>query len=640
LSETTTTQQSDQTPGRPGTVGYADETFTPPERIRNFCIIAHIDHGKSTLADRMLQLTGVLGDRAYRAQYLDRMDIERERGITIKAQNVRLPWYAAGPDGEMRDHVLHLIDTPGHVDFTYEVSRSLAACEGAILLVDAAQGIEAQTLANLYLALEHDLEIIPVLNKIDLPAAEPEKYAGEIAHLIGCEPEDVLRISAKTGDGVGAVLDSVVKRVPAPVGDADAPARAMIFDSVYDTYRGVVTYIRVVDGRITPRERIRMMSTNAVHELLEVGIISPDQKPCQGLGVGEVGYLMTGVKDVRQSRVGDTVTWERRGAKEPLGGYRDPQPMVFSGLYPIDGSDYPLLRDALDRLRLNDAALSYEPETSAALGFGFRCGFLGLLHLEITRDRLEREHGLDLISTAPNTVYRLELDDGSEAEVTNPADWPEGKVATIYEPITKVSVLAPAEFVGPIMELCQSRRGRLDGMDYLSDSRVELRYTMPLAEIIFDFFDILKSRTRGYASLNYEPAGEQAADLVKVDILLQGEAVDAFSAIVHKDAAYAYGNSMATKLRELIPRQQYEVPIQAAIGAKIIARETIRAIRKDVLSKCYGGDISRKRKLLEKQKEGKKRMKTIGRVDVPQEAFVAALSTDQNAVDKAKSGKK
>jgi GTP-binding protein LepA len=634
-----TTQQSASTPGRPGTKGYADETFTPPERIRNFCIIAHIDHGKSTLADRMLQMTGVLGDRAYRAQYLDRMDIERERGITIKAQNVRLPWFAAGPDGEMRDHVLHLIDTPGHVDFTYEVSRSLAACEGAILLVDAAQGIEAQTLANLYLAMEHDLEIIPVLNKIDLPAAEPERYAEEIAHLIGCEPDEVLRISAKTGDGVEAVIDEVVRRVPAPVGDADAPARAMIFDSVYDTYRGVVTYIRVVDGRITPRERIRMMSTNAVHELLEVGIISPDQKPCQGLGVGEVGYLMTGVKDVRQSRVGDTVTWERKGATEPLGGYRDPQPMVYSGLYPIDGSDFPILRDALDRLRLNDAALSYEPETSAALGFGFRCGFLGLLHLEITRDRLEREYGLDLISTAPNTVYRLELDDGSEAEVTNPADWPEGKVATIYEPITKVSVLAPADFVGPIMELCQSRRGSLEGMDYLSDSRVELRYTMPLAEIIFDFFDILKSRTRGYASLNYEPAGEQAADLVKVDILLQGEPVDAFSAIVHRDAAYEYGNSMATKLRELIPRQQFEVPIQAAIGAKIIARETIRAIRKDVLSKCYGGDITRKRKLLEKQKEGKKRMKTIGRVDVPQEAFVAALSTDQNAVEKSKAKK-
>ena len=642
LTDTTippATSPGDVGRGRPGDTAYADRTFTPPERIRNFCIIAHIDHGKSTLADRMLQLTGVLGDRAYRAQYLDRMDIERERGITIKAQNVRLPWFAAGPDGEPRDHVLHLIDTPGHVDFTYEVSRSLAACEGAILLVDAAQGIEAQTLANLYLALDHDLEIIPILNKIDLPAAEPERYAAEIAHIIGCDPDTVLRVSAKTGDGVGAVLDEVVRRIPAPVGDADAPARAMIFDSVYDTYRGVVTYIRVVDGRITPRERIRMMSSGTVHELLEVVIISPDQKPCRGLGVGEVGYLMTGVKDVRQSRVGDTITWERKGATVPLGGYQDPQPMVYSGLYPIDGSDYPLLRDALDRLRLNDAALSYEPETSTALGFGFRCGFLGLLHLEITRDRLERESSLDLISTAPNTVYRLELDDGSEREVTNPSDWPEGKVSAIYEPITKVSVLAPSEFVGAIMELCQSRRGQLEGMDYLSETRVELRYTMPLAEIIFDFFDVLKSRTRGYASLDYEPAGEQAADLVKVDILLQGEPVDAFSAIVHSDAAYAYGNTMAGKLRELIPRQQFEVPIQAAIGARIIARETIRAIRKDVLSKCYGGDITRKRKLLEKQKEGKKRMKTIGRVDVPQEAFVAALSTDAGAIDRAK-GKK
>ena len=640
MTDTAAQSAPDRAPGRPGAVGFADETFTPPERIRNFCIIAHIDHGKSTLADRMLQLTGVLGDRAYRAQYLDRMDIERERGITIKSQNVRLPWFSTGPDGEARDHVLHLIDTPGHVDFTYEVSRSLAACEGAILLVDAAQGIEAQTLANLYLALDHDLEIIPVLNKIDLPAADPERYAAEIAHIIGCDPDSVLRVSAKTGDGVGAVLDEVVRRVPAPVGDDAAPARAMIFDSVYDTYRGVVTYIRVIDGRITPRERIRMMSTNAVHELLEVGIISPDQKPSRGLGVGEVGYLMTGVKDVRQSRVGDTVTWERKGATEALGGYQDPQPMVFSGLYPIDGTDYPLLRDALDRLRLNDAALSYEPETSTALGFGFRCGFLGLLHLEITRDRLEREYGLDLIATAPNTVYRVEIDDGTESEVTNPSDWPDGKVTAIYEPVTKVSVLAPSEFVGVIMELCQSRRGQMQGMDYLSETRVELRYTMPLAEIIFDFFDVLKSRTRGYASLDYEPAGEQVADLVKVDILLQGEAVDAFSAIVHSDAAYAYGNTMAGKLRELIPRQQFEVPIQAAIGSRIIARETIRAIRKDVLSKCYGGDITRKRKLLEKQKEGKKRMKTIGRVDVPQEAFVAALSTDQAAVDKARSTKK
>ncbi|MCF7547770.1 translation elongation factor 4 [Pseudonocardia sp. WMMC193] len=609
---------------------YADRTFTPPERIRNFCIIAHIDHGKSTLADRMLQITGVVEERAMRAQYLDRMDIERERGITIKAQNVRLPWKVGD-----EEYVLHLIDTPGHVDFTYEVSRALEACEGAILLVDAAQGIEAQTLANLYLALEKDLTIIPVLNKIDLPAADPDRYAAEIAHIVGCEADDVLRVSAKTGMGVEALLDEAVKQIPAPQGDADAPARAMIFDSVYDTYRGVVTYIRVVDGRIVPRERIKMMSTGATHELLEVGIVSPEPKPTEGLGVGEVGYLITGVKDVRQSKVGDTVTSQRRGATEPLTGYREPRPMVYSGLYPVDGSQYPDLREALDKLQLNDAALTYEPETSAALGFGFRCGFLGLLHLEITRERLEREFDLDLISTAPNVVYQVTTDDGTEITVTNPSDWPEGKVSEIREPIVKVTILAPSEFVGTIMELCQARRGQLGGMDYLSESRVELRYTMPLAEIIFDFFDALKSRTRGYASLDYEEAGEQVSDLVKVDILLQGEPVDAFSAIVHKDSAYGYGTSMASKLRELIPRQQFEVPIQAAVGSRIIARETIRAIRKDVLAKCYGGDISRKRKLLEKQKEGKKRMKTIGRVDVPQEAFVAALSTESSA-DKAK----
>ncbi len=512
---------------------FADTTFTPPELIRNFCIIAHIDHGKSTLADRMLQLTGVLDERSYRAQYLDRMDIERERGITIKAQNVRLPWQVDG-----QDHVLHLIDTPGHVDFTYEVSRALEACEGAILLVDAAQGIEAQTLANLYLALENDLTVIPVLNKIDLPAADPDKYAGELAHIIGCEPEDVLRVSAKTGVGVPELLNEVVRQIPAPEGDPDAPARAMIFDSVYDTYRGVVTYIRVVDGKITPRERIRMMSTGATHELLEVGIISPEPKPSSGLGVGEVGYLITGVKDVRQSRVGDTVTAERKGATEPLAGYRDPKPMVYSGLYPVDGSDYPDLREALDKLRLNDAALTFEPETSAALGFGFRCGFLGLLHLEITRDRLEREFGLDLISTAPNVVYRVVLDDGGEQVVTNPSDWPTGKIAEVYEPVVKTTIIAPSDYIGAIMELCQSRRGQLGGMDYLSEDRVELRYTMPLAEIIYDFFDALKSRTRGYASLDYEEAGEQAANLVKVDILLQGEPVDAFSAIVHRDAAY------------------------------------------------------------------------------------------------------
>ncbi|MFI1913482.1 translation elongation factor 4 [Nocardia sp. NPDC020380] len=609
---------------------FADTTFTDPQKIRNFCIIAHIDHGKSTLADRMLQLTGVVEERAMRAQYLDRMDIERERGITIKAQNVRLPWQVDGVD-----YVLHLIDTPGHVDFTYEVSRALEACEGAVLLVDAAQGIEAQTLANLYLAMERDLTIIPVLNKIDLPAADPDRYAAEIAHIIGCEPDDVLRVSGKTGVGVPELLDKVIAEVPAPVGKPDAPARALIFDSVYDTYRGVVTYVRVVDGKLTPRQKIKMMSTGATHELLEIGIVSPEPKPTQGLGVGEVGYLITGVKDVRQSKVGDTVTTMRDGATEALTGYREPRPMVYSGLYPLDGSDYPDLRDALDKLQLNDAALTYVPETSVALGFGFRCGFLGLLHMEITRERLQREFGLELISTAPNVIYRVVLEDGSEQVVTNPSYWPEGKVREIYEPITKCTVIAPSEFIGTIMELCQSRRGELLGMDYLSETRVEMRYTLPMAEIIFDFFDALKSRTRGYASLDYEETGEQQAALVKVDILLQGEAVDAFSAIMHKDAAQGYGHKMTTKLRELIPRQQFEVPIQAAIGSKVIARENIRAIRKDVLAKCYGGDISRKRKLLEKQKEGKKRMKTIGRVEVPQEAFVAALSSDAPA-DKKK----
>ncbi|MBW0274966.1 elongation factor 4 [Nocardia sp. MH4] len=609
---------------------FADTTFTDPSRIRNFCIIAHIDHGKSTLADRMLQLTGVVEERAMRAQYLDRMDIERERGITIKAQNVRLPWTVDG-----QDYVLHMIDTPGHVDFTYEVSRALEACEGAILLVDAAQGIEAQTLANLYLAMERDLVIIPVLNKIDLPAADPDRYAAEIAHIVGCEADDVLRVSGKTGVGVGELLDKVIAEVPPPVGDADAPARALIFDSVYDTYRGVVTYVRVVDGKLTPRQKIKMMSTGAQHELLEIGIVSPEPKPTQGLGVGEVGYLITGVKDVRQSKVGDTVTSARDGATSALAGYQEPRPMVYSGLYPVDGSDYPDLRDALDKLQLNDAALTYVPETSVALGFGFRCGFLGLLHMEITRERLQREFGLDLISTAPNVIYRVVMEDGTEHIVTNPSYWPEGKVRQTFEPVTKCTVIAPSEFVGTIMELCQSRRGELLGMDYLSETRVEMRYTLPMAEIIFDFFDSLKSRTRGYASLDYEEAGEQSSALVKVDILLQGEAVDAFSAIVHKDAAQAYGNKMTSKLRELIPRQQFEVPIQAAIGSKIIARENIRAIRKDVLAKCYGGDISRKRKLLEKQKEGKKRMKTIGRVDVPQEAFVAALSSDA-ASDKPK----
>jgi len=601
---------------------------TPPELLRNFCIIAHIDHGKSTLADRMLQLTGVVDARQMRAQYLDRMDIERERGITIKSQAVRLPWAPLTGELTGQTHILNLIDTPGHVDFSYEVSRSLAACEGAVLLVDAAQGIEAQTLANLYMALENDLTIIPVLNKIDLPAAQPEKYAAELAHLIGCEPQECMRVSGKTGEGVVELLDRIVEEIPAPQGDPDAPARALIFDSVYDSYRGVVTYVRVIDGHLKQRDRILMLSTHATHEMLEVGVISPEPKASMGLGVGEVGYLITGVKDVRQSRVGDTVTNAARPATVALGGYKDPMPMVFSGLYPLDGSDYPDLRDALDKLQLNDAALVYEPETSVALGFGFRCGFLGLLHLEIVRERLERESGIDLISTAPNVVYRVVMDDGSEIVVTNPSEFPGGKVSDVYEPVVRATVLAPSEFVGTIMELCQTRRGQLMGMDYLSEDRVELRYQLPLAEIVFDFFDALKSRTRGYASLDYEPTGEQVADLVKVDILLQGEAVDAFSAVVHKDKAYAYGVQMAGRLQKLIPRQQFEVPIQAAIGARVIARENIRAIRKDVLSKCYGGDITRKRKLLEKQKEGKKRMKMVGRVEVPQEAFIAALSTD------------
>jgi len=602
---------------------------TDPAIIRNFCIIAHIDHGKSTLADRMLQLTGVVDARAMRAQYLDRMDIERERGITIKSQAVRMPWTVEGTN-----HVLNMIDTPGHVDFTYEVSRSLAACEGAVLLVDAAQGIEAQTLANLYLAMENDLHIIPVLNKIDLPGAMPDKYAAELAGLIGCDPAEVLRVSAKTGEGVTDLLDAIVAQIPAPVGTADAPARALIFDSVYDTYRGVVTYIRVVDGEIGHREKILMMSTKATHEVLEVGVISPEPVKSDALGVGEVGYLITGVKDVRQSRVGDTVTLSSRPAEQDLGGYRHPNPMVFAGLYPIDGDDFTILREALEKLQLNDAALTYEPETSGALGFGFRVGFLGLLHMEITRERLEQEFNLDLISTAPNVVYRVVMEDGKEFVVTNPSEYPDGKIDKVYEPVAKATILAPSDYIGTIMELCQTKRGIQTGMDYLSEDRVEIRYILPMGEIVFDFFDQLKSRTKGYASLDYDVSGEEAADLVKVDILLHGDPVDAFSAIVHRDKAYNYGVAMASKLKELIPRQQFEVPIQAAIGARVIARETIRAIRKDVLAKCYGGDISRKRKLLEKQKEGKKRMKMVGRVEVPQEAFVAALQTGEGNKDK------
>ena len=591
--------------------------------IRNFCIVAHIDHGKSTLADRMLQNTKVVTPREMQNQFLDNMDIERERGITIKSQAVRMPWQV-----DDDDYVLNMIDTPGHVDFAYEVSRSLAACEGAILLVDAAQGIEAQTLANTYLAMEHDLEIIPVLNKIDLPAAEPERYALEISNLIGIDPDDVLKVSGKTGEGVEALLDRVVRDVPAPSGDAEAPARAMIFDSIYDTYRGVITYVRMVDGKLEPRQGIQMMATGSSYELQESGIYSPDAIPSQGLGVGEVGYLITGVKDVAESKVGDTVTSKKHPAEEPIGGYREPQPMVFSGLYPIDGSDYPALREALEKLQLNDAALSYEPETSVALGFGFRVGFLGLLHLEIVRERLEREYNLDLISTAPNVIYNVTTEDGTVVRVTNPSEFPEGKIAEVDEPMAMATVIVPSEFIGSVMELSQGKRGQLSGMDYLSEERVEIRYWIPLAEIVFDYFDLLKSRTKGYASLNWQRDGSQIADLVKVDILLQGDPVDAFSAITHRDHAYSYGVKMTSKLKELIPRQQFEVPIQAAIGSRIIARENIRAIRKDVLSKCYGGDISRKRKLLEKQKEGKKRMKMVGTVEVPQEAFIAALSTD------------
>jgi len=573
----------------------------------------------------MLQLTGVVDDRSMRAQYLDRMDIERERGITIKSQAVRMPW-----DVDGKTYALNMIDTPGHVDFTYEVSRSLAACEGAVLLVDAAQGIEAQTLANLYLAMENDLEIIPVLNKIDLPAAQPEKYAEEIANLLGCDPNDILKVSGKTGVGVDALLDRIIEKIPHPVGNPNAPARAMIFDSVYDSYRGVVTYIRMIDGSLSPREKIQMMSTRAVHELLEIGVSSPEPEPTKGLGVGEVGYLITGVKDVRQSKVGDTVTTNAKPALEALKGYSEPLPMVFSGIYPIDGSDYPVLREALDKLKLSDAALVYEPETSVALGFGFRCGFLGLLHLEIVTERLEREFGLDLIATAPSVIYEVTLESGKEITVTNPSEYPVGKIKKVLEPMVRATILSPKDYVGTIMELCQERRGNLIDMQYLGEDRVQLRYSLPLAEIVFDFFDQLKSRTKGYGSLDYEEAGLAEGDLVKVDILLQGEQVDAFSAIVHREKAYAYGVMMTGKLRELIPRQQFEVPIQAAIGARIIARESIRAMRKDVLAKCYGGDISRKRKLLEKQKEGKKRMKMVGRVEVPQEAFIAALSSDSD----------
>ncbi|OTA25736.1 elongation factor 4 [Alloscardovia macacae] len=599
---------------------------TDQSLVRNFCIIAHIDHGKSTVADRILQLSGIVEQREMRDRFLDRMDIEQERGITIKSQAVRVPWTVDGTE-----YTLGMIDTPGHVDFSYEVSRSLAACEGAVLLVDATQGIEAQTLSNLYMAMDHDLAIIPVLNKIDLPSAEPDKHADEIAGLLGVDPSEVLRVSGKTGDGVAELLNRIVAEVPAPKGqDAPgSPARALIFDSVYDSYRGIVTYIRMVDGELKSRQKIRMMGLGTVHDPIELGVISPEMQPTKALGAGEVGYIITGVKDVSQSKVGDTITAEAAPAEEPLAGYRDPQPMVYAGLFPIDNAQFPDLRDALDKLKLNDAALVYEPETSVALGFGFRCGFLGLLHMEIVSERLRREFGLDLISTAPSVTYDVVMEDRSEHHVTNPSEFPEGKVRSVTEPMVAADIILPKEFIGSVMELCQEHRGNMGTMEYISPERVEMHYTIPLAEIVFDFFDQLKSRTKGYASLDYHESGEQTADLVKVDILIQGETVDAFSAIVHRDKAYSYGVMMTKKLRELIPRQQFEIPIQAAIGSRIIARENIRALRKDVLAKCYGGDITRKRKLLEKQKAGKKRMKMLGHVEVPQEAFIAALATDE-----------
>ena len=586
-------------------------------RLRNTSIIAHIDHGKSTLADRMLELCGAVDPREMRDQYLDTMDLERERGITIKLQSVRLDW---------KDAVVNLIDTPGHVDFSYEVSRSLAACEGVILVVDAAQGIEAQTLANCYLALENDLEIIAVLNKIDLPAAEPERCAEEIEQVLGIPAEEVLHISAKTGEGVAALLDVVVERTPPPVGDPDAPLQALVFDSHFDQYRGVVSSVRVMNGRLRSNSSLRFMQTGAIHSLDEVGVRRPSLTPVAELGPGEVGYLLAGIKDVGEARSGETVTTSRNGSDVALEGYREPKPMVFSGLYPIDGDEFNDLRDALQKLRLNDSSFTYEPETSGALGFGFRCGFLGLLHMEIVRERLEREFGLSLITTAPSVEYRVTRTDGEIVEVDNPCDLPSaGEIRGIEEPFLLATLITPSTYTGTLMELCQERRGELEGITYLSPERVELKYHLPLAEVVIDFFDQMKSRTQGYASLDYETEGYRDSDLVRVDILLQGETVDAFSMVIHRTAADEYGRKMTAKLKELIPRQQFEVPIQAAIGSRVIARQTVRAYRKDVTAKLYGGDITRKRKLLEKQKEGKKKMKSIGRVEVPQEAFVSAL---------------
>ena len=596
--------------------------MTDPSRIRNFSIIAHIDHGKSTLADRLLERTGAVEERDMRAQVLDDMELERERGITIKANAVRLDYTA----GDGRTYRLNLIDTPGHVDFSYEVSRSLAACEGALLLVDASQGVEAQTLANAYLAIEAGLEIVPVVNKIDLPAAEPDRVAAELAGILGGDPSEVLRVSAKTGEGIDELLEAIVDRLPPPEGDPEAPLRALVFDSFYDTYRGVVSHVRVVDGRLEARRPVRFMATGLDAEADEIGIRRPAVEPVGVLDAGEVGYLVTGVKEIDLVRVGDTVTDAERPAAAPLPGYREPKPMVYSGLFPTDGDDFERLRDALEKLRLNDAALVYQPETSRALGFGFRVGFLGLLHMEIVRERLEREYDLDLVATAPSVAYRVELTSGETITIRSPQDLPEqGRIVSIAEPYVEAMMILPAEYVGTVMELAQSRRGEMGEMTYLSPERVELHYELPLAEIVFDFFDQLKSRTRGYASLDYEPSGYRPSDLVRVDILLNGQPVDAFSSIVHRSEAYRYGRAMVERLRELIPRQLFDVPVQAAIGSRIIARETIRARRKDVTAKCYGGDITRKRKLLERQKEGKRRMKMVGRVEVPQEAFISAL---------------
>ncbi len=590
-------------------------------RIRNTSIIAHIDHGKSTLADRMLELCGAVEAREMREQYLDSMDLERERGITIKLQSVRLDW---------KGSVINLIDTPGHVDFGYEVSRSLAACEGVILVVDAAQGIEAQTLANCYLALENDLEIVAALNKIDLPAAEPDKYAEEIENVLGIPADEILRISAKTGEGVSDLLDAVVDRTPPPAGDANGATKALIFDSHFDPYRGVISSIRVVDGALPARGKAVFMQAGATHDIDEIGVRTPDNRPVDQLAAGEVGYLIAGIKDVGEARSGETVTTAKNSAVDALDGYREPKPMVFSGLYPIDGDEYPALRDALEKLRLNDSSYTFEPETSGALGFGFRCGFLGLLHMEIVRERLEREFGLSLISTAPSVAYQVNLNSGTSVMIDNPSELPDvGEIESIEEPMLKASIVTPSTYTGAMMDLCQSRRGVMEKMEYLSPERVELAYKLPLAEVVMDFFDQMKSRSQGYASLDYEPAGLEVSKLVKVDILLSGDPVDAFSTIVHSDRAYEYGKKMTEKLKELIPRQQFDVPIQAAIGGRFIARQTVKAYRKDVTAKLYGGDITRKNKLLQKQKEGKKRMKSIGRVDIPQEAFVSALKLDE-----------